>query len=118
MALLTASVWMHSVVGWGSLAAALATASVAPDLVASLEAGWLFGAVPLLVTAVLLAIHLRRPEVGTALALRVIGAALALYGVLCVIRYDGNLFFVVFIVMGGGTLLAAGGGSRTLARVP
>lgn len=108
--LLALSTWMHSVEGWRGMRTGLAAANAPPDLVAGLEAGWLFGGVFLMVTAVLLVAWLRagspRPA-GLGRALRWIAVSLIAYAVLALVRYDGNPFFLVFAVLGGGTWVVA-----------
>ncbi len=102
------SVWMHSIVGWRSLRGALQERTVSAELMASLEAGWLFGGVFLLLFAALLFSYLRNPTVpGGARVVRWAALAVGLYGVAAMIRYGGNPFFLVFVVMGAGAWFSA-----------
>jgi len=96
----------HSILGWPSLRARMASANVPAELVGGLGMGWHFAGLSMLVFGILvfwLLAQDRRSSVNVALPLQVIGGAYELFAVGCFAFLGWDPFLLTFLVP--GTLL-------------
>jgi hypothetical protein len=96
----------HSILGWPSLRARMASANVPAELVGGLGMGWHFAGLSMLVLGILvfwLLAQTRRSTVNVALPLQVIGGAYELFAVGCFAFLGWDPFLLTFLVP--GTLL-------------
>lgn len=111
----------HSILGWPSLRARMASANVPAELVGGLAMGWHFAGLAMLVLGILvfwLIAQARRDAVNVALPLQVIGGAYELFTIGCFAFLGWDPFLLTFLVPGTLLSLAAALMRRQPAPVP